>query len=209
MVNIFCYIFFLLLVSQVIRYVRLSKSTQKALDTIVRRQAELYYINRLIRNAIVTRNTISDFFTEHLDNLIGTIKWKYHSLFRLDEETQQLIIRFTGNLPDWYMKELSTSLLVKVGDASVGRAVAINQPVTIQNAVTDPRFYSVKNLTGATGYKSLCCCPVVGQIKTYAGFCTYSNDRLFTAHDTQFFLTCANYFGFILEYMLLKDPNNI
>ncbi|MBI2021259.1 GAF domain-containing protein [Candidatus Daviesbacteria bacterium] len=144
-----------------------------------------------------------------MNKLKEELGWTFHSIFRLDEERQVVVIRFTGYLPDWYMSELSSKVLVRVGDASVGRAVATKQPATINTANTDPRFRNVQSLTGQTGYKSLSCYPLMGSIKTHGGFCTYSAyENIFSLNDVQFFSTCSNIFGAFLEQKLLEAQIN-
>lgn len=191
---------------QVFRLYFVLKRVQKAANSLLKREKELHYLDFLTSSALNDRTSIQEGFPKYLNYLRETLNWTYHSIFRLDELQQVLIIRFTGNLPEWYMKQLSTKVLVRVGDASVGRAVSTKQPVTINTASNDPRFKSVSYYTTKPGYKSLSCYPLVGRIKTHGGFCTYSeHENIFTLHDTQFFLTCSNIMAAILENRLLND----
>lgn len=177
-----------------------------ALQALVKRQKELKYLNFLITAAISENKSIEESFPGYLNTLRETVGWTYHSLFRLDEEKQVLPIRFTGFLPDWYMQDFATRVQVRVGDVSVGRAVSSKQPVTINVTAVDPRFTDVKSLLGHVGYQSLTCCPAIGKLRTYGGFCTYSAYKnIFTLHDTQFLLTCANLYAAILENKLLQN----
>jgi GAF domain-containing protein len=175
-------------------------------QVLKKRTSELDYLKFLTTQIMGEEQSIEGAFKKYLDYLHELVGWRYHSIFRLDEERQVLVIRFTGNLPDWYMKDLSTKVLVKVGDASVGRAVANKQPVTINVASTDPRFQNVSSLTKATGYNSVSCYPLNGKIKTHGGFCAYSeHENIFSLHDTQFLLTCANLFAAILDSKLFQN----
>jgi hypothetical protein len=190
---------------QVFRLFWAFQKNQKLKHAVHKRQQEIAYLASLTSHAVNEDESIQEFFPKHLNLMKETVNWNYLSVFRLDEQKQVLIIRFTGYLPNWYMEELGNKVLVKVGDASVGRAVSLKQPVTINTATVDPRFSNVKIYAGETGYRSLTCCPVMGMFKTYGGFCAYSAYvNIFTAHDSQFLFTCANYYGGILEYKLLE-----
>lgn len=175
------------------------------LQALIKRQSELKYLDFLLNAAISDKKSIEESFPLYLNTLRETVGWTYHSLFRLDEEEQVLPIRFTGYLPDWYMEDFAKKIRVRVGDVSVGRAVSSKQPVTINVTAVDPRFNNVKSLLGHVGYQSLTCCPAIGKLKTYGGFCTYSAYKnIFTLHDTQFLLTCSYLYATILENKLLQ-----
>ena len=189
---------------QLVRLVWESRKTRKLNIAVLKRHQELSYLSTMTTHAVSEASSIQEFFPKQLNLLKETVNWSYHSIFRLDEKRQVVIIRFTGYLPDWYMEELGNKVLVKVGDAAVGRSISLKQAVTINTATMDPRFANVKIYSGETGYRSLTCCPVIGRYKTYGGFCAYSKYvNIFTAHDAQFLATCSNYYGGILEYKLL------
>lgn len=171
-----------------------------------KRSKELQYIRELTSEVLSNNSSIQSFFPAHLNKLIDEAGWIYHSIFRLDEETQVMPIRFTGHLPDWYLKEFSSKILVKVGDACVGRAAAIKQPVTINAATSDPRFINVRSVPGEAGYRSLTGCPMIGRLKVYASFCTYgAYENMFKVHDIQFLFTIANLYGAILDLKLIQN----
>lgn len=187
-----------------VRLYLLMKTNHKSKNGLNKREKELFYLDYLTQKGIFDQDRIELAFPAYLNKLKETVGWMYHSFFRLDEENQILPIRFTGYFPDWYMQELSTKLLVKVGDASVGRAVATKQPVAINVTSVDPRFQNVTSFPERAGYKSVSCYPVIGRLKTLGGFCAYGKDEnMFTLHDTQYLLTVANFYGAILENKLL------
>ncbi len=184
-------------------YFKIRKNQQVEV-ILAHRQKEFKYLGFFTKDALMTDEPIQKSFPRYLNTLKESLNWDFHSIFRLDEDRQVVIARFTGYLPDWYMEELSTKVLVKVGDASVGRAIATKQPVTINVAIQDPRFKTVQSYTGA-GYKSLSCYPLMGRLKTHGGFCTYSAfENIFTLHDTEFFLTLANLYAAFLENRLIN-----
>lgn len=200
----------LILLEELIRFLVLRNKYQKRLFSKDKIEKEFQYLSILTTSAIRDNTQILEFFPKHLNLLKEMVNWTYHSMFRLDEETQLLTIRFTGYLPEWYMSVLAGKVLIKVGDASVGRAVATKQPTTINSANTDPRFKSVTPIAGQTGYKSLSCYPLLGKLKTHGGFCTYSAyENIFSLSDIQFLSTCANFFGAILDYKLLRNAKDI
>lgn len=173
-------------------------------NKLLYRNKEFLYLKDILEDSAVNKNSINQIFPAYLNKLKEDLGWSYHSIFRLDEDTQLLTIRYTGYLPDWYMKELSEKIFIKVGDASIGMAVATKQPATINTARIDPRFQSVTPIAVRTGYKSLSCYPLIGKLKTYGGMCTYSNQlNIFTLHDTQFFMTVANVLAIFLENRLM------
>lgn len=194
-----------ILIAEFIRFYLINAKNARLQRLIIKFEKEFNYLSTLTDSITDDSLPIDQSFTGYLNNLKNQLGWTFHSIFRLDEEKQVLVIRFTGSLPDWYMKELSSKVLVRVGDASVGRAVATKQPATINVANSDPRFKNVQSLTGQTGYKSLSCYPLVGRIKTYGGFCTYSaQENVFTLQDIQFFLVCSNIYASILELRLIE-----
>ena len=195
---------------QSLKLYRMFRKNRTAKSSFVKRTQELNYLHFLTKLSISDKRSLEERFNHYLNYLKESLNFTYHSIFRLDDERQVLIIRFTGYLPKWYMEELSTKVLVRVGDASVGRAVATKQPATINAANFDPRFKSIKSLAGDTGYLSLSCYPLIGTLKIYGGFCAYSSrENRFTLHDTQFFLTCANIYAAIIENSLLEKHFNI
>lgn len=199
-------ILFIGAVVELVRFLLNWRKNNQARQALLKRQKEIQYINFLVTEANAQNSPIAASFPQFLNVLKQTVGWMYHSFFRLDETTQTMPIRFTGYLPPWYMEELSTKLLVKVGDASVGRAAATKQPVTINIAATDPRFQNVTSYSERSGYQSVSCYPVMGKLKTLGGFCAYGKDQnMFTLHDTQFLLTVANFYGAILENKLLTN----
>ncbi len=198
----------IILLGQIARFFVIFQKKERAQDILAKRQDELMYLYFLTNHAISDSRSLEQRFTHYLNYLKEELRFTYHSIFRLDEANQVLVIRFTGYLPQWYMDELSTKILIRVGDLSVGRAVATKQPSTINAANFDPRFKTAKSLTSQTGYRSLSCYPLIGTLKIYGGFCAYSiSENVFNLHDTQFFLTCANIYAAILENALLeKNP---
>ncbi len=175
-------------------------------NSLLKREKEMAYLNSVLSFAVAGKEDIGGLLCSLLNNLRDTFNWTYHSIFRLDEDRQVLIIRFTGYLPSWYMEQFSSKIQVKVGDISVGRAVATKQPITINSAAVDPRFSSVASLTKTVAFKSLLCCPMIGKLKTYGGFCTYdTRENIFSLHDSQFLMTCANIFTVTLEDTFLTD----
>lgn len=178
---------------------------KKADEAISKRLSEIKYLCFLISDAVNQKRSVQDCFNLYLDRLKEIVGWDYHSMFILDDVTQTIKIRFTGYLPPWYMELLSKKVIVKVGDASAGRAAAIKQPVTINAALNDPRFKSVSPIANQIDYKSLTCCPVLGKLKVYGSFCAYSKIlNVFKSHDAQFLLTCGQYFGAIIENKLIS-----
>lgn len=206
MVNTILVIIFIALIVESIRLFFIWRKGQKALLALGQREKELSYLSSVIEESFSQRWAVETIFPKLLNSLRESLGWTYHSIFRLDEDKQLVVVRFTGYLPDWYMKEFSTKVLVKVGDAAIGRAVATGQPVTINASLVDPRFKSVRSVAVMTGYKSLTCCPLIGKLKTHGGFCTYSQyENIFTLHDRQFLLTCSYLYGAILEMILLQE----
>lgn len=201
----------LILLTQLLRlFLVIKKNLKLKKETLIYIQylGYLYYLTGEINLKI---RDVHETFTRFLNTLREQIGWTYHSIFRLDEDKQLLVIRFTGYLPEWYMRDLSTKVFIKVGDAAIGRAVATKQPAIINTASSDPRFKNVSPLGHQTGYKSLSCYPMIGKLKTYGGFCTYSSkENIFTLFDTQFFMSVANIYAAILENHLLQNgtPNN-
>lgn len=204
MVTILIIVILAALAVEGIRLHLLMKKLSKSKNGFNKRQKELLYLAYLTQKGISDQTSIEQSFPVYLNELKETVGWMYHSFFRLDEENQVLPIRFTGYLPDWYMQELSTKMLVKVGDASVGMAVATKQPVAVNITSVDPRFQNVTSFSERSGYRSLSCYPVMGRLKILGGFCAYGKDEnMFTLHDTQYLLTVANLYGAILEDKLL------
>lgn len=188
----------------VIRHIRIVLRNQRAYYSYQRRIDELKYLKDITEDALNNNQPLKQLLPEMLNHLRELFKWKYHSIWRLDEKEQVVRIRFTGNLPKWYMRELSEEWLIRVGDASIGRAVSTKQPVTVNIAADDPRFTSVKSYASRAGYRSLSCYPLIGHIKTHGGFCTYGEEvNLFKIHDINFLLTCANIFATIIENKLI------
>ncbi|MFH0937393.1 MAG: GAF domain-containing protein [Candidatus Daviesbacteria bacterium] len=199
-------LFSLILIIELVRFYLSINRVKKAKKELKKREQEQHYLNFLTTSAVEGGGSVAENFPRYLNYLKEAVNWNYHSIFRLDEATQLLPIRFTGYLPEWYMRELSTRVLVKVGDISIGRAIATKQPVTINAAIIDPRFKDVTSLVAQMKYQSLTCCPMIGRLRTYGGFCTYSEYKnIFTLHDTQFLLTCSNLFAAILENRLLQN----
>lgn len=206
MVNVVLVIVFIILIVEAVRLFIFWKKDRKAWLVLGQREKELAYLSSVIEETFSQKWTVETLFPKLLNSLRENLGWTYHSIFRLDEDKQLVVVRFTGYLPDWYMKEFSTKVLVKVGDAAIGRAVATGQPVTINASLVDPRFKSVRSVAVMTGYKSLTCCPLIGKLKTHGGFCTYSEyENVFTLHDRQFLLICSYLYGAILEMILLQD----
>lgn len=186
-------------------YYIFSKS-KRAEDATKKRVSEIKYLSYLTSEAANGQKSLQDCFNLYLDRLKEIVGWDYHSMFILDDSTQTLKARFTGYLPSWYIEQFSKKVLVKVGDAAVGRAAAIKQPVTINTASTDPRFSSVSAITNQIEYKSLTCVPVLGKLRVYGGFCAYSKYlNIFRSHDAQFLLTCGQLFGAIVENKLISQ----
>lgn len=205
MVTILLVFLFFVTVELLRFYFKIRKNKQLEV-LLTQRQKEFRYLSFFTKDVLITDEPIQKSFPRYLNTLKENLNWDFHSIFRLDEDRQVVIARFTGYLPDWYMEELSTKIFVRVGDASVGRAVATKQPVTINVATQDPRFKNVQSFPGRTGYKSLSCYPLIGRLRTHGGFCVYSAfENIFTLHDTEFFLTLANLFGAFLESQLINE----
>lgn len=204
-------IFFIIIVlgvsiAESLRLYLLIKKNKSVIKEVNKRVSELAYLLYLTSSAISEDLPIDKAFPMYLNRLKETVGWMYHSFFRLDEENQVLPLRFTGYLPDWYVEELSTKMLVKVGDASAGRAVSTKQPVAINVTSVDPRFQNVTSFSERTGYKCVSGYPVMGRLKVHGSFCAYgSKENMFTLHDTQYLLTVANLYGAILENKLLTN----
>lgn len=189
-----------------IRLYFLLKKNKKSNNVLNKRKNELFYLAYLTQKGVSDQDSIKKSFPAYLNKLKETVGWMYHSLFYLDEENQVLLIRFTGYLPDWYIEELSTKMLVKVGDASAGRAISTKQPVAINVTSVDPRFQNVTSFSERSGYKCVSGYPVIGRLKVFGSFCAYGKDEnMFTLHDTQYLLTIANLYGAILENRLLAN----
>ncbi len=186
------------------RLYQLLKKNRRGVIGLSKINKEILYLAFLAENGATQNTPIDQAFPGYLNYLKEIVGWMYHSLFRLDEEKQVLSIRFTGGLPGWYMEELSTKMLVKVGDASAGRAVSTKQPVAINVTSVDPRFQNVTSFSQRSGYKCVSGYPVIGRLKIFGSFCAYGREEnMFTLHDTQFLLTVANLYGAILENKLL------
>lgn len=198
----------LILIFECIRFFLIFRKLVKYDKASEKFKKELNFLYALMEDGVSNNHLISEQFTFYLNHLRDSLGWSYHSIFRLDEQKQLLVIRFTGYLPDWYMRDLAEKVFIKVGDASVGRAVSTKQPATINTTNNDPRFKSVKSLDTRTGYKSLSCYPMIGKLRTYGGFCTYSSyENIFTLYDTQFLMTTSNILTSILETKLLLNAN--
>lgn len=208
MVNIILTIISLVLLEEFWRLLKIVKNAKNAKNAAAKRVQELAYLNYLTGQSISNTESVDKSFPEFLNKLKELVGWMGHTLWRLDENNQMLIIRFTGYLPQWYMDLLSTQLLVKVGDGTVGRAVATKQPVIVNSARSedDPRFSRFTQLPTKTGYNSLAGHPVLGRIKTYGALCSYGlKENTFKLHDAQFLLICAYLLGAILENKLLEE----
>lgn len=206
MVTITILVILIVAVVEGIRLNLLLKKNSKSNNALNKRKKELFYLAYLTQKGVLDQDSIEKSFPAYLNKLKETVGWMYHSFFRLDEENQVLPIRFTGYLPDWYMEELSTKMLVKVGDASAGRAISTKQPVAINITSVDPRFQNVTSFSERSGYKCVSGYPVIGRLKVFGSFCAYGKDEnMFTLHDTQYLLTVANLYGAILEKKLLSN----
>lgn len=206
MVTILVWIILIVVAIESLRLYRLFKKNDKSKNGLNKRIKEILYLAYLAENGASDDAAVEKAFPLYLNYLRETVGWMYHSLFRLDEEHQVLPIRFTAGLPDWYKEELSTKILVKVGDASAGRAVSTKQPVAINITSADPRFQNVTSFSERSGYKCVSGYPVIGRLKVYGSFCAYGKDEnMFTLHDTQYLLTVANLYGAILENRLLAN----
>ena len=195
----------MLVLGELIRYLFELGNQKRLSKTLDRRKRELSYLSFITSHALSKNDPIDQSFNLYLDDLRERIGWKFHSLWRLDEEKQVVRIRFTGGLPDWYMKELSDQWLIRVGDASIGRAVSTKQPCTVNLAEVDPRFKNVSSYGERADYHCLSCYPLIGKLKTHGGFCTYgTHQNMFSLHDVKFMLTCANLYASILEDKLLS-----
>lgn len=193
----------MILCGELLRLYSFSKKNKQTTLAVIKRQNSLHYLDFLTSESLKSQESIENAFSKYLNYLRKTISWKYHSLWRLISEQQVVTIRFTGGLPEWYMGELGRELLIKVGDASIGRAVATKQPVTINVAEEDPRFTNLKTYGTRAQYRSLSCYPLVGKHRTLGGFCAYGKDiNMFTLHDIKFLLTCANLYAIVVENML-------
>lgn len=178
-------------------------------QALLARKKELGYLLSIIKEANETDQTLEERFTRNLNRLRDELNWSYLSIFRLVDERQILVIRFTGYLPNWYMEDLSKRVFVKVGDASVGRAVSTKQPAIVNSAEVDPRFQNVTAFAQNTGYKSLSCYPLMGRTKVIGGFCAYSvKEAAFSLHDIEFLLTVSNLFTAIIENDLLAKSSS-
>src|SRR6476659_6716319 len=104
----------LIAVIQSIRLCLQGIKTQKLKKAVNKRKNELKYLKSMTTNALAENSSIQEFFPKQLNLLRETVNWNYHSMFRLDEKRQVVIIRFTGYLPEWYMEELGNKVLVKV-----------------------------------------------------------------------------------------------
>lgn len=199
-------VFLFFVIAELIRFYFKVRKNQQIGVILTHRQKEFKYLGFFAKDILITNEPIQKSFPRYLNTLKESLNWDFHSIFRLDEDRQVVIARFTGYLPDWYMEELSTKVFVRVGDASVGRAVATKQPVTVNVVAQDPRFKNVTSFSNRTGYKSLSCYPLIGRLKTHGGFCAYSAfENIFTLHDTEFFLTLANLYGAFLESRLISE----
>lgn len=207
---ILVYILFALFLFELFRLVLTFKKRRGVLNLLKKKRNQIDYLSYVLDRFTGKQLVIAESFPNFLNFLREMLGFTYHSIFRLDEEKQCLLIRFTGDLPEWYMEELSSKVLIRVGDAAVGRAVATKQPVTLNKANLDPRFFSMKPLVKQTGYRSLSCYPLIGKLRIHGGFCAYSAyENIFTLGDTQFFMTLTNYLAAILEDNLLQNFENL
>lgn len=206
MVNLIFFIPLLIIIAQAIRLYYLFKRDDIVEKGLLKRRKELSYLSFLTTSINLNSESLEEAVPKILNRLRDDFKWKYTSLFRLDEKTQTIPVRFTGYLPKWYMEELSTKVLVKVGDAAAGRAVSTKQPAIINATEQDPRFENVQSYSTRAGYRSLSCYPLMGTLKTHGSYCVYSeHNNIFTVHDIQFLSTCGNFFGIYLENKLLSS----
>lgn len=182
------------------------KKNGKLEDVLKRRRAEFQFLNYFSKDALLSNEKPVSKFKVYMDNLKTDLGWTYHAIFALDEERQVLVIKSTGGFPDWFMEELRTKFLVKVGDTAAGIAVSTKQPIVINKAIEDPRSKSIKQYAENLGFKSMSCYPIIGKLKTYGGFCTYSNlENIFTIHHTEYFMVLSNLLGAFLENKLLEE----
>lgn len=206
MVTIVSILLFVLMFGVCFRIVYLFNLSKSIDQSLTRRRKEYEYL-RFLSGYVVSKEVCLEVSGgQWLDRLKETVGWDYHSMFRLDYASQTLPIRFTGYLPEWYMEELSKKVLVKVGDAAIGRAVYTKQPATINIAHADPRFTNVSTYAQRTGYRSLSCYPVIGSLMTYGGYCTYYRElNGFGRYDVQFLLICAHWYGMMIEEMVVGE----
>lgn len=192
--------------AEFIRLYFLQMKKNKAEKALIKKTNEIYYLLLLTGDAARNKKTIEESFTEYSNAVVEVVDWKFHSIWRLDEDKQVLYLRFTGHLPDWYIKAFSIGQTgIKVGDACIGETVATKQPLTINDAANDPRFKNINKLPLQTGYQSLTGNPIMGRLRTYGGINTYSDKiNAFNLHDEQFLMIVGNLLGMVLENRLLE-----
>lgn len=195
------------IVVQLIRLYLMARKNNLGKQAALKRQKEFSFLSFITSSALSEDKPITEIFPKianaYVDMLMG---WKFHSIWRLDESRQVLIIRFTGYLPAWYMEELSVRTFIKVGDACIGGTVASKQPLTINIASLDPRFGKVSQLPAKAGYRSLTGAPMMGRLKIYGGINSYSAlANVISLHDEQFFMIVGNLYAAILENKLLNN----
>lgn len=199
-------LFLVIIITYSVRLILFFQAKNGFSQGLFKRQRELSYLNFLTESSTNEKDSIEKSLPRYLNTLKEIVGWDFHSIYQLDESMQLLHARFTGYLPDWFMEEMGKKVSVKVGDVAVGRAVASKQPVTTNAVFVDPRFKDVTSILGEIGFRSLTCCPLLGRLKVYGGFCTYSQYKnIFTIHDAQFLLTCAYLYAVFLENKLITN----
>jgi len=110
------------------------------------------------------------------------------AIFQLDERTNELHIVAAYQLSDQYK-----TVRVKVGEAAVGRAVALRTPVAVVDALSDPILESVYSLVLAEGYRSMFCVPLIIHDRVLGGISVYTRERhQFSEEQIQLLFTFAH-----------------
>lgn len=157
--------------SKLFKEINLDNSKIRELETKQRVLGEII-------NLILSENTDLDLLMQKIFEVShNNLDWRAYGLFELDERTQTLILRASYGLTNLYVETLRDYVKVKVGDASVGRAVATRSPAVINNVFDDPRFTSVLPFATEGGYKGLMAIPLIGKKgRVYGSFTVYSKE---------------------------------
>lgn len=165
------------------------------------------------RDALATFNDVGRALTSTLklkevlnliaEKMTGLVKCEAWSLLLMDPRTNELTFEIvTGPRPD-----LVREFRIKAGQGVAGWVAKEGQPILIQDAQKDPRFYPV--VDGATGFRtrSILCVPLMSKEKIL-GVIELINkvDRSsFDRHDLELVSTLAGYGAIAIENARLYE----
>lgn len=124
------------------------------------------------------------------------------AIFQLDEASGELAIVAARGLNEEYIR----STRVKLGQGTLGKAVAAGAPVVVNNVLEDADFARLSPLAVQGGYRSLCSVPLISKDKTIGGISVYRREhREFTLEQVQMLRAFANHAAIAIENARLYE----